>query len=82
MSKTNAYWLGDIFQTDSAAGDGGTVSFLTTQDMHSINSLSVYKNGLHQELSVDYAVTLPRTILFATAPLTGESLIFKYVKKV
>ena len=79
MSKVNGFWLGNIFQKDTSSGDGSTTVFTTTQDIHSAQNIDVTVNGLTR---TDYSVTLPRTVTFTTAPALGQSILFKYIKKV
>ena len=79
MAKVNGFWIDNIFQKDVSSGDGVTTVFATTQDIHSTNNIDVIVDGL---IRTNYSVTLPRTVTFSTAPVLGQSILFKYIKKV
>lgn len=77
--KLRGKYLDDIFVTDEAVGDGVDVAYVLTQPIQSVNSISVFLNGI---LRSEYSVNLGNnTVTFDTAPALAQEVTVKYVKK-
>lgn len=81
MSVLVGKFIDDIFVQDSGAGNGATVTFTLSQTPHSISNVQVYLNGLKQELTTDYSVSLAGpSVTFTTAPAIGQEININYIK--
>lgn len=82
MSKIKGEFIGDIFQIDSASGNGLTTVFNLSQKLRSQEMLFVFVDGLKKRITSDYTVNVGTSqVTFITAPATAQNIEFHYVKK-
>lgn len=82
MSKTLGEFLADVYESDTANGDGSTTLFNLSGKLHSTDSLSVFIDGLKRRLTTDYTVNLGTSqVTFVTAPALAQNIVFNYTKK-
>ncbi len=80
MTDLTNQWLVAEMVSDSGVGNGSTVTFSTTQSIHSASSLQVSLNGLIR--ATGYTVDLvANSITFSVAPAIGQNINIKYFKR-
>jgi hypothetical protein len=72
-------WIGNIWQSDGAYGNGSTVVYNTSVAISSNGSVFIYLNGLLCDAS-EYAI-VGSQITFNVAPANAQRIIVKYIKK-
>lgn len=82
MAKLLGEFLGDVYEVDTASGNGSTTVFNLSGKLHSQDSLVVYVDGLRRRITTDYTVNVGTSqVTFVTAPATAQNIEFHYVKK-
>jgi hypothetical protein len=82
MAKIKGEFLGDIFQVDSASGNGSTTIFSLSQKLRAQEMLFVFIDGLKKRITTDYTVNVSTSqVTFVTAPATAQNIEFHYIKK-
>lgn len=81
MATLTGKYIDNVFESDSGSGNGATVAFVLSNTPHSQTNVKVFVNGIRQQLTTDYSVTLAtKTITFVTAPANGQSIDIDYIK--
>jgi hypothetical protein len=79
MSNLSNEFLDLSYASDSGAGDGSTVDFVTSSKIKGTSTTSVYVNGIKKFLTTHYTINLSNhTITFVTAPALGQKINITY----
>ncbi len=82
MAKIKGEFISDIYQVDTASGNGSTTVFNLSGKLQTQNSLVVTVNGLRREITTDYTVNVATSqVTFVTAPAIAQKIQFHYIKK-
>jgi hypothetical protein len=82
MAKVIGEFLADVFEVDTASGNGSTTVFSLSGKLHSQDSLGVYVDGLKRRITTDYTVNVGTSqVTFVVAPAQAQNIEFQYIKK-
>jgi hypothetical protein len=82
MATLKNDWVDLEMISDSGAGNGTTVDFVTTSNIKSSNSTLVFVDGLLRNITTDYTISLVTdTVSFVIAPAYGQKINIRYFKR-
>lgn len=82
MPKGPKKLMYDWDASDSFSGNGSTTNFVLSNDYDSGSMPRVVVDGLECTVSTHYTLSSPKTIIFTSAPKTGQTIKVTYQLKV